>query len=745
MKKIVIYPGRFQPMLSHHVQVFKKLEQTYPDAEIYIGTSNKVEGVKSPFNFNEKQKIAQAHGLDPKKILLANRPYHKDDYNKYFNEDNVAIIFAVGEKDLDRFPFNNVDEKTGLDMTVRGEARPKYYQKINTYKQDPQPMATRGYITIAPTIKVNDEEASASAFRSALQNAPSEETAKEFFTKQFGEFNQEVFNLVYNKIKGSKMNEDINRLRQLAGLPLEEAPVEFDTAADPKAVTFLEPSANSAKMSIANRFPADVNPNDPEVKQEQFIQALIKSPANLLSEINERLDPKDANNEAVGTRLNKIISELGSGAVAEKGIGDLAEEDKKFVISVVKVAINDMDLIAGDDSEPEFDDEPEDEYQDWDDEVSKSNKTSAAVGNIEPIEDSVDLSDIKSEYGVEEGRMSEIHQDANSMDKEEFAKEHPMFADEWEGMQDQDDPDEPSQEEMDKHAKKESAPFGEPSQQDMMADELNDAYEKGGEEELAKAMGLSIEELDQEMTEFAMDHNLHMDDDRDEVIHGYIAQVVDNADFKDHGEYESIEEDEKDSWTGSTKDGHKYKAVADDQDGSQYLKVFYGDGKYFKIYYDSNHIGGKAGGYDHTQVAPETNDPRAEKVFADLPDDFFDKYGSEGETGLEDIIDMIKSVDESLEEGVGEYSYTLEYNGEENGYAKHKLTITSPEGETKEVADDFTYFDVEGDELQAELESWFHKGMGVADASVDEAVDSTINNAFDAAIQELRTLSGLNS
>ena len=269
-------------------------------------------------------------------------------------------------------------------------------------------MATRGYITIAPTIKVNDdEEASASAFRSALQNAPSEETAKEFFTKQFGEFNQEVFSLVYNKIKGSKMSENINRLRQLAGLPMNEAPVEFDTEADPKAVTFLEPSANSAKMSIANRFPADVDPNDPEVKQEQFIQALIKSPANLLSEINERLDPKDANNEAVGTRLNKIISELGSGAVAEKGIGDLAEEDKKFVISVVKVAINNMDLVAGDDSEPEFDDEPEDEYQDWDDEISKSNKTSAAVGNMEPIEDSVDLSDIKGEYGVEEGSGEE--------------------------------------------------------------------------------------------------------------------------------------------------------------------------------------------------------------------------------------------------------------------------------------------------------------------------------------------------
>ena len=108
---------------------------------------------------------------------------------------------------------------------------------------------------------------------------------------------------------------------------------------------------------------------------------------------------------------------------------------------------------------------------------------------------------------------------------------------------------------------------------------------------------------------------------------------------------EVVEEDDMDSFKGSTKDGHKYRAVADDMGASQYLKVFYGDGKFFRIYYDSNIVGGEAGGYDHTSVAPETNDPKAEEVFANLPDDFFKKYGSEGETGLEDIIDMIKKED----------------------------------------------------------------------------------------------------
>lgn len=416
MKKVIVYSGRFQPMLSHHKKVYDELQREFPDADVYIGTSDKVEGSKSPFDFKEKQLIAQAHGIDPKKVLMAKRPYHKDDYSTYFDEENTHIFFAVGEKDLDRFPFNNVDEKTGLDMTVRGEPKPKYYQKINTYKQDPQPMSMRGYITLAPTIQLGDEVASASAFRDALQNAPDLEKAKEIYTKQFGEFDQKVFDLIYNKIKGSKMSEDINIMRKLAGLA--EAPVDFNTEANPKEVTFLEPNKSSSKMSIANRFPPNVDANDPEIKKEQFINALMKSPANLLSEINERLDPKDSNNEAVGARLDDIISKLQK----IDNIGQLENDDKMFVVDVVKVAIKDMSLVAGDDSEPEFDDEPEDEYQDWDDEVSKSNKTSAAVGNMEPIEDSVD---IDYDYNVVEAFMyaskNEVSELLESMSDEEIA------------------------------------------------------------------------------------------------------------------------------------------------------------------------------------------------------------------------------------------------------------------------------------------------------------------------------------
>ena len=89
----------------------------------------------------------------------------------------------------------------------------------------------------------------------------------------------------------------------------------------------------------------------------------------------------------------------------------------------------------------------------------------------------------------------------------------------------------------DKKKKEESFdPRAEQSREEEAYQELVSAYDKGGEEELCKAIGCSMKELDQEMTEFAMDHSLHMDDDRDEIIHGYIEQLVDNADWKDHGE-----------------------------------------------------------------------------------------------------------------------------------------------------------------------------------------------------------------
>ena len=55
-----------------------------------------------------------------------------------------------------------------------------------------------------------------------------QESAREIFSKQFKDYKDNIFELVYDKIKGDKMSEDLNILRQLAGLSVsEDAPIEF--------------------------------------------------------------------------------------------------------------------------------------------------------------------------------------------------------------------------------------------------------------------------------------------------------------------------------------------------------------------------------------------------------------------------------------------------------------------------------------------------------------------------------------
>jgi len=391
MQKVVIYPGRFQPMLAHHAEVYKKLQAQFPDAKVYVGTSNKVDGEKSPFNFEEKQLIATAHGISAEAVLPGKLPYHKDSYPQ-FDEKNTMIIFAVGEKDLGRFPFDNVDSDSGLQMTKRGEPRPAYYQKIETMANDPVPMEHRGYITIAPTIQIGDEVASASAFRERIKNAPNEEEAKKYFVNQFGEYNEKVFDLIYNKIVRNKMSEELNIMRKLAGL--SEAPVNFDdyqtispkdakqaaqrpelrANADPEAAKFLPPDPkmfhSTIAKSVANRMGVE-DVNDPTVKKEHFMRELLKSPAVLLGEINARL-ANDDNGLAVSDRLSEIIEEL------DGGLGGLSAEDKQFVIKITANAIKNMEIVK----DPKADKERE-EYE----------------------AESLDLSDIRNDYGIEEASV----------------------------------------------------------------------------------------------------------------------------------------------------------------------------------------------------------------------------------------------------------------------------------------------------------------------------------------------------
>ena len=132
------------------------------------------------------------------------------------------------------------------------------------------------------------------------------------------------------------------------------------------------------------------------------------------------------------------------------------------------------------------------------------------------------------------GRLKDVIIDAMQMDKEEFDAEYKgMFDyDELNKTYNEDHPEYVPSEEPDME---ESAPFGEPSEDDQMYEEMMDVYDKGGEPALAKHLGMSDKELDEEIDEWCRDNNKHPDDDRDEAIQGVCEDMIHNRDRKDYG------------------------------------------------------------------------------------------------------------------------------------------------------------------------------------------------------------------
>lgn len=230
-------------MMRHHAQAFSRLQSQFPEAEVYVATSDKTEPDTSPFDFAEKQQIAQlGFGLRADKVLQVRNPY--DPLNYPFDTESTVMIFVVGAKDMqpgsERFKFDNLDPETGLNMQVRDSTRPTHIQPISTMGRDPLPAKYRAYIYVTEDIPDEEGEAAkASDFRKQLRAAPDIQTAKKVFVKYYGEYNQQLFDLLYSKIVEpdmEKSNTEIQKIRKLAGLPepelAEAAPVEYNEITD---------------------------------------------------------------------------------------------------------------------------------------------------------------------------------------------------------------------------------------------------------------------------------------------------------------------------------------------------------------------------------------------------------------------------------------------------------------------------------------------------------------------------------
>ncbi len=205
MKKIVIFSGRFQPFHSGHMQTYRHLIRKFPDADVYIATSNKTDNDKSPFDFNEKKLIMmRMFKIPSNRIVQVKNPYNPVEILSNYPSDSTIYIASIGEKDEQRLGG-------------------KYFQKYNnTFEFKPYPEA--GYVYIAPAVS---NAISGTDVRKWL-SVKDETEAENGFKRAYDRFDKEIYTLLRTKIyKLTEMaKSDIDDVEQFADKNL--APYDFE-------------------------------------------------------------------------------------------------------------------------------------------------------------------------------------------------------------------------------------------------------------------------------------------------------------------------------------------------------------------------------------------------------------------------------------------------------------------------------------------------------------------------------------
>lgn len=407
--------GRFNPPHRGHKAAW---EMASENDHWYVGTNQSTQGKKDPLPYDVKIKAMEALWPEVASHIVP--------------ETNLFTLATKVFKEHGKVNLTVYTDEDWLTKTLEkynGEEGKHGYYQFASIAQKPTPRLSSA-TDVRNAVIADDREAFE---RAAGVPADYKIDGKEFFdlvaeyllpfhTKpaQEDKYNKE------DTVKESTM-DDLNTLRQLAGLPVEEgAPVEFKP---------------QHEMSDTEKKLADIGRLMMDMAMSQKDDAV----SNAMAQLGDRLATGDISSQ---DDLMSFIkkSKADAAALSNAVTGVIAAYNK------------------GERADP------------VDDRV-KGRKTEYVPPEDDMEEESLDLSSIRDEYGTEE-----------SFD-----------------------------------------PGAEPSHQD----ELMDIYHQSGEEGLADALGLTPEQLDQEINEIGAEHGLHADDDREEIIYKVIDDTISNADIEE--------------------------------------------------------------------------------------------------------------------------------------------------------------------------------------------------------------------
>ena len=211
MRKVVIYPGRFHPFHKGHKSVYDYLVKKYGAANVFVVSSGTQAPMTSPFSFADKKEMMVALGVPRSQITQVKSPYQAREVTEKFDSETTAVIFAVSEKDSERFNFK-----------PKKDGSPSYMQPLG---KKLEPMNTHGYVELVPTATFSiagKEINSASQIRAMYMNS-NDEGRMNIIAELYGEPNEKIKRIFDTELK---LAESILRVKKYA--PLMES--SFGTA-----------------------------------------------------------------------------------------------------------------------------------------------------------------------------------------------------------------------------------------------------------------------------------------------------------------------------------------------------------------------------------------------------------------------------------------------------------------------------------------------------------------------------------
>jgi len=177
-KKVVVYAGRFQPFHKGHYLTYSHLVKQFGKDNVYIGTSNKTDNIKSPFKFNEKKMImTKMFGVPASKIVQIKNPYAPKEIIGKFNKDKTAFITVVGEKD-------------------RYRLKGKYFEPYHPDRIE-KGYEEKGYVYVAPA---QGGGISGTEVRKTLSSGDDEIRKKGFKKAYDGKFNPKIYKFITGRL-----------------------------------------------------------------------------------------------------------------------------------------------------------------------------------------------------------------------------------------------------------------------------------------------------------------------------------------------------------------------------------------------------------------------------------------------------------------------------------------------------------------------------------------------------------------